>query len=65
MRATRPAEAMKVNASTSIATGAVRSWISHPAELNALASATDIAALSLLLASTSSSFLTSEGRNDW
>ena len=64
MRATSPAEAMKVNASISIATGAVRSWISHPAELNALASATDIAALSLLLASTSSSFLTSEGRND-
>jgi hypothetical protein len=64
MRATRPAEATNVNASTSIATGAVKSWISHPAELNALASATDIAALSLLLASTSSSLSTSEGSND-
>ena len=37
MRATRPAEAMNVNPSTSIATGALSSWISN---LNALASAT-------------------------
>ena len=45
MWATSPAEATKETASTRMANGAVKSWMSHPATLNEAASATDAAAI--------------------
>jgi hypothetical protein len=65
MRPMKPAEATKLIASTSTASGAVNAWISSPARPGPAIDAPELEISSLALPSTNWSGRTRRGRYDW